>query len=693
MPGNSQSQPPYRGDVVFPTFQQQSALETLAEVSRRHLDYSEQRHANAVGQFQLNVDDGRMLAEQALMAQLQSANSSLDVAQSLMAQDGRRPGEIPPPGVQTSSASALPNQSLGMLSGPTDAFTRAILRSDASQDDSLDPQLGPYDRQQNGTADVSAHMSAEATTWDGTIVQGQHTFGSLAVPAAEPTPSFGLLQNPSKARGRNRFNDVRRKEVQEVRKRGACMRCRMLKKSCSEGTPCTACQSIESARLWKGACLRTRICYEFTLYSKGLFHSKAKIEVPAAVQGLQQLAMPGRIEVRFFSFSDVFVSFAVKQYSEAPGAATLSVDPGLQDGGDPQKTQAEAIWLLDEGEGISDKIESYVTQVAAACIDREKSAFHRDTLWRARTIDDAERAENAKNTTGPSPTRSSYSIHDSLLRNAIELWVETTMLASPDDLALSLQYEPTKTPQKQADIESCELDDARNRIPLTSQSYLLIRSQLLAATESRAWKLARSIMNELERRLLQRQQVSRFGTFISAIILLSCVERITGFYRSFDGEATPMTEDAHGGTTAPLLAVPNSLHITAWPLDEPPNQLWPQGEHFADVLVLLLRIRGLPPITHQGADGTLVVTREFIKRPVGTPLKELDDASVSAAAAWLDEVRLDVRELAEKRDSSPPAREAGLKAWDMRYVAKALLPEMTYALMAMRGERGAANES
>jgi hypothetical protein len=41
---------------------------------------------------------------------------------------------------------------------------------------------------------------------------------------------FGDATKPTKPKVRGRFSATRRREVQEVRKRGACIRCRMLKK-------------------------------------------------------------------------------------------------------------------------------------------------------------------------------------------------------------------------------------------------------------------------------------------------------------------------------------------------------------------------------------------------------------------------------------------------------------------------------
>ena len=44
---------------------------------------------------------------------------------------------------------------------------------------------------------------------------------------------------------------------------------------CSDGDPCSTCVSVESARLWKLPCMRTRVASEFDLYSTGMivFHS------------------------------------------------------------------------------------------------------------------------------------------------------------------------------------------------------------------------------------------------------------------------------------------------------------------------------------------------------------------------------------------------------------------------------------
>lgn len=69
------------------------------------------------------------------------------------------------------------------------------------------------------------------------------------------------------------------------------------------------------------------------------------------------------------------------------------------------------------------------------------------------------------------------------------------------------------------------------------ESYALVCSQLRAAMEKRAMQLSKSVINDLERRLLQRQKTGWFETFLVAIVLLNCVERTCWLFRSWDSES------------------------------------------------------------------------------------------------------------------------------------------------------------
>ncbi|CAI4210638.1 unnamed protein product [Parascedosporium putredinis] len=69
---------------------------------------------------------------------------------------------------------------------------------------------------------------------------------------------------------RARFDPTRRKEVQEVRKIGACIRCRILRKNCGKGNPCDTCRKVLSPRVWRSGCVRTRLHEQLDLYSAGV---------------------------------------------------------------------------------------------------------------------------------------------------------------------------------------------------------------------------------------------------------------------------------------------------------------------------------------------------------------------------------------------------------------------------------------
>lgn len=175
-------------------------------------------------------------------------------------------------------------------------------------------------------------------------------------------------------------------------------------------------------------------------------------------------------------------------------------------------------------------------------------------------------------------------------------------------------------------------------------------------------------MNEIERRLLQRQQASRFETFLCSTILLNCIERMTGAYRAFD--ITPQPQD---GDEVP------SVHTRPpdWPLDETPFRLWSQGEHFAEVLIMLLRMRALPPRTTYLPEGQLVVLQNHSQpaNMTGRQAKEQTEDQTKISAEWLNPMCLQREELLKIRDGGLPGQEEDVGAWDMKFVSRVLLPE------------------
>lgn len=123
-----------------------------------------------------------------------------------------------------------------------------------------------------------------------------------------------------------------------------------------------------------------------------------------------------------------------------------------------------------------------------------------------------------------------------MLERALELWVATHILCDTE-LRWKTYYNPTLPPTslhalgQSADDGRMSIDEITN-----PESYNLLAGQLRAATEKRAAQLSKLVMNDLERRLLQRQRSGWFETFLVALILLNCVERSCWLFYTWEDE-------------------------------------------------------------------------------------------------------------------------------------------------------------
>ena len=674
--GAQQGQPP-----SFPlhllTQREQSALDTLAEVSRLHMDYSEQ-HQGYGGDLQQPVvlrQSDRVLVEQALMAALQRQDVNGQIAQGTM-----EPISLPmygshEPQVQMGAEQLAFNET--QIAMPISQNETPVSRQIEQHHyepiaESIDPQLEAHaeiDDQPSPTLDCEPPQQpqTDVVTWTETP---QDFVTQQDPPSNDPNPDFSVLHKSDKTNARARFTDTRRKEVQQIRKRGACMRCRMLKKPCSDGTPCGTCKKVDSARLWKGTCFRTKLAEEFLLYSTSYFHSQMVECFTNNVQGLTHVPMPGRIEVALAPNYTLVMTLGLKHYL---GCSDANNDQGLISNDTPLAASRHDIIVLDD-EMASQKISEYCLKddVIDAYIGNEESIFLQATLREAKALLEAERSRqvpsNNKSTSRTNPISPS-----ALLVNVIELWVETNFLVSNPQQSLHIRYNSNKSARAQVWPDNATPSSLT--LPLDPRSLDLIHSQLMAATESACHRLSKAVMNELERRLLQRQQVSAFATFISAVILFNCIERITAFYHSLD----PSPADTTTTTTTsqdPTFTAPPHQFSNIRPSGDPPTPhpsiQWPQGPHFARLLTTLLRMRALPPRTNRTADNKLAVLQQpgpAVKLN-GVAVREQQDADTVRAANWLDHLRLDVDELRAKREGN--VAEMG---WEMKFISDVLLGE------------------
>ncbi|KAF2029406.1 hypothetical protein EK21DRAFT_101182 [Setomelanomma holmii] len=680
MSTSSQMQNGPQMNLPFAPSKQLSALETLAEVSRQHLDLTGQRmpeksqahhnnHAGLLEDFLIDDrTDGTDLASMSQAMDLSNApampamyqfngplhhspNGSPHMGNMPLSSSGPMSQMVPSLVMAASAANDLMPLTNGLpmdsdlhlagngMNGMGDKFFQTPNRGQWPnlQPNPLDPLL-----QEHNKEDLNKTMA--------------HPRPIAMNPNAQThfTTDFSVNQKVTKPKVRGRFSDSRRKEVQEVRKRGACIRCRMLKKPCSGENPCNTCQNVESARLWKQPCIRTRVADEFQLYTAGLHAMLAHHAVFQAKGQIRLNQTPGRIETSHYPQSGHFATFTPLKCQQTQAAQNADIDPAIF-----APVTASDLELIDTDDDISGKLDLYIKKMGPSFFDTENSAFMKTTVQSAMSI--------------------TTSNQDQLLSKAMELWNLTRILTSKTmdwHLFSNPSQPPTVAPPT---LSEAEMEDPI-RIPITatnhSMSYELIKMQLMGATEKRAACLARIVMNDLERRLLQRQQANPFETFLVAVILLACVERMCWLFRTWEVQQPSTTSAPEPDTTHPSLTNETDLAAALqsassppavsqdiahppprhpkWPLDRTPSYFSQQGERFSDILNMLLKMRGVPPKpTARNTDGMLVVWA--------------DDAD-EKIKDWYDGIAVTTQVLDEKASAKFVGED--VREWELKYVGK-----------------------
>jgi hypothetical protein len=687
LPDTSQQAGGQSMNLPFAPKQGMSALETLAEVSRQHLDLSGQRgpdkgrskspppqsglHNGGLDEF--IIQDDR--PEGTDLSSMTDRNASNVTALPSMYQFGpihHSPTASPHLGAVPLSSSASVAQMVPSLVMAASAANELQSLMPLTNGFGIDSEIGVSsstlnDKYFHNSQGRSQWASLPANTIDPLLQdhgrdQATSKADSLGRHSSHPRPiainpngtqthfttDFSVTQKPVKPKVRGRFSDSRRKEVQEVRKRGACIRCRMLKKPCSGDSPCSTCVNVESARLWKQPCIRTRIAEEFNLYSAGLHAVLAFHAVNYARQQIQLVQLHGRIEATHYPDSAAFVTFAPLKCQSAQSAQGSEIDPNLFPSEHASLGSTSALEIIDsDTDDVGGKLDTYIKKMTPNFLESEDSAFMKPTLRMAMDI-------SSRN-------------HDGLLGRVLELWVATRILTDRQ-LEWHLFSNPSLPPamapavMSQADLEN------NSRTPITPvnnrESYDLIKIQLMGALEKRAGTLSRVVMNDLERRLLQRQQSNLFETFLVAVVLLACVERMCWLFKTWEDSTNDkvpqlMTITSDGDIAQALQESGESMQreqprSTRWPLDKMPAYYSQQGERFSDILYMLLKMRGVPPKPVQRPeDGRLVL--------------RVDDAD-AMAKEWYDCVGVSADMLMERANArfegSAPTE------WELKYVRK-----------------------
>jgi hypothetical protein len=389
-------------------------------------------------------------------------------------------------------------------------------------------------------------------------------------------------ERPQKHKVRGRFTATRRKEVQEVRKMGACIRCRMLRKPCSGESPCATCKNVESARVWKTPCVRTKLSDNLEMYSSNLHVSLAYHEIGRIKNQVVFKSSTNSIEASQYPANRIFATFNALHGQQVQ--PDRNIDPDLS-----AEFNASIIRILDENDDIPSKLEAYMKRVSPVFYENEQSRFMHVTLATANGL--------AMQKLGMEKDKD-----DALLSRVLDLWSMVHILVDHEmSWTMSERVDPAAEAGKGPLI-----DQAANGI-----TFSVISLQLNAAAEKKAATICKNILNDLERRLL-RNKDNAFELFLAALILLNCVEKSTWLYKSWEQESFQ----------------------PQWPLDKAPGYYASQGDKLTDMLHMLLKMRYVPPKTFINEEGILASegapAQEYfeqlqLKRRQMSPLHELND--------------------------------------------------------------------
>ena len=400
------------------------------------------------------------------------------------------------------------------------------------------------------------------------------------------------------------------------------------------------------------------------LFFKGLHGVLAFHAVSQAKGQIQLDQIPGRIEGTHFVDSATFATFTLLKCQRTPNSA---IDPALLGNGTLSLENFANLEILDsDTDDVCGKLEHYIKRLASAFYESENSTFMKPTLATSFNLSSSNKVRFKYH---PSLYCSYANMSkDGLLGRVLELWIATRILVDPS-LEWHLFSNPSLPPamapavMSQSDLES----SARSPVTVMNnrESYELIKSQLMGATEKRAANLSKFVMNDLERRLLQRQQANPFETFLVAVVLLACVERMCWLFKTWESGSISQKEfkiesSTTDGDIAQALQASQrdpqqqQPRNARWPLDKQAAYYSQQGERFSDILFMLLKMRGVPPkIGPRSEDGVLTIWG--------------DDADPTAKE-WYDTVSVTSGMLAERSNARFEGHDP--REWELKYVGK-----------------------
>ncbi|KAG8667254.1 hypothetical protein FPOAC2_12412 [Fusarium poae] len=566
-----------------------SALETLAEASRQ-VDLNENNRAQSV---QTSVDPSDPANAQHVTDRFELHEQfTLDnppVSYENRSHPGNR-GVIqqPLPGTELSPEerlqALLPNSDASPDVSNISVAVAATARLNPSL---LDPQLVD----ENGSATPPPPMEIPATIEtspsavtapDNGISQpwGEMTYLATASPVPliheHPPPPIQMTRggirmdtsdgqlNGRPRHARSRFTAARRKEVQEVRKIGACIRCRILRKNCGKGTPCDTCRKVLAPRVWRTGCVRTRLQEQLDLYSAGVQVVLSQNRINLLKNQINMTHDGTMIEVTHFPETGKVIALEAL-------VALLEPSETLAEIRGSKESFFQVIMIDQDKEDVPGKVEAYMRDVFQLFIDKEPSKFMRVTLDLA--LQQLQESE------------------DDLLRKSLELW------GLVESIDRERQWNVVERPANNNE-EPRRIQEAKSEND--ADIYTTLCMQLNAAAERKANNTSKALLSGMHRVLQDSKVKVNFKMYLTAVIFLNCLEKSTWAFKAWEQD-----------------------HLRpGWPLERDPSVFTQQGGNLAGLLKMLLAIRKALPQTLRGEAGKLVTSEQ--DPVIGTYFQSID---------------------------------------------------------------------
>jgi hypothetical protein len=290
-----------------------------------------------------------------------------------------------------------------------------------------------------------------------------------------------LKQQHHKPRRTGQLTKEQRAKARDVRRKGACVRCRVLKKPCTGDTPCDLCVKLIHSRLWTQPCRRDRL------------HELCVIEAAVLKRAALEPALKGAYETSTVRHSGhVQVSF---------GHTSTPVKIYVACIGEGRQARLD---LMGHGKyrgtcGIEDDMfDRYIREERCQLLELEQSSIMRKTVRLGMKL--AERHG------------------DELLSLALQRWVASMLLI---DKNITL------------DIVSTTLSDAYNQLdpdlsPVLTSS---LRAQVTRILANVVTSRSKELLRKLELRIYAAKKFV-LETYLVTLLMLSVAERLVWWCRS-----------------------------------------------------------------------------------------------------------------------------------------------------------------